>query len=300
VETAGIIRVPSIRVGDLTLRGVLAITLDLTPIAKRIDHEMPMILGVGLFKNAVVEVDYPRSRIVLHRPAEFEYRGSGRTVELSGSGLRAVRCQIEDLPPAWFQLDTGSGKTLSVFEEYAAKNRLPDMAAPSSTRLGGGVGGFALESVASLESFLFAGFALRNVPASFPTPKTGSFTGKTFAGNLGGGILSRFRLWIDFGRQLMHVEPGPDLEMPFRRDRLGLVTEIRGRDLVVLHVATRSPAALAGLVKGTKITTVEGRLGSANRLRRRLFFASRRAAGTTVRLRDGKGRDYRATLATHY
>jgi membrane-associated protease RseP (regulator of RpoE activity) len=301
-ESGRYVRVRSIRVGDLILRNVLAIAINLSPIARRIDHDIPVILGKGFFDNAVVEVDYPRSRFVCHRRAGFHYDGPGRTVRLqtARSGLKNVRCQIESLAPAWFQLDTGSGKSISVFEKYTTRNALLEGRKPRSTRVGGGVGGFATESVASLRSFTFAGYPLQDVPANFPTPSGGAFVNKRHAGNLGGGILRRFHLWIDFKANEMHVEPGPLIESPFDRDRLGLVTLVRGSALVVTHISPGSPAQKSGIKKGAKLVRIENQQAPPNRLRQLLRDAARGPDGATVRLRDGDGNDYRITLATHY
>jgi predicted aspartyl protease len=300
--TGSYVRVPSIRVGDLILRNVLAIAINLSPIARIVEHDIPVILGKEFFKSAVVEIDYPRSLLVCHRREGFRYKGDGRTVPLrsSSSGLKKVRCQIEDLPSAWFQLDTGSGRSVSVFQEYAARHGILEGRTPRSTRIGGGVGGFATESVASMRKFTFAGFDLHEVPANFPTPDTGAFVNKPYAGNLGGGILRRFHLWIDFDRNRMHVEAGPKIHVPFDRDRLGLVTLVRGRALVVLHASPGSPAEKAGIRRGAKLVRVDDHPGSPDQLRKLLRDASRRPDGATVRIRDAEGKDHRITLATHY
>ena len=303
IARAGIVGGITISLGGLELHGIVALIIDLSEIEARLGHAIPVIVGRGLFDNAIVEIDYPRQRMVCHQPKEFHYDGPGETIELRrvSSGLRAAHCRVEGLPPAWFQIDTGSGSTVDVFEFYTKKHKLLENRSPTSMRLDGGVGGFNVEPIATLRTFRFAGHELREVPVSFPHPTTGSFATKQFAGNIGGAILSRFRIFLDFGGNRMYVEPGPGVDRPFERCRVGLSTRTKDGRVEVVFVSPGSPAEKAGIRKGMVLAQVgRSRTTHPRRLRARLRRASRRAAGRSIELHDGDGRVYRVELADYY
>ena len=289
--------------GGMKLRGVVALVLDLRAIERRLGRKIPVIVGRGLFENAVVEIDYDSETLTCHPPDTFRYTGEGHAARLRthGQGLKLVECQVEDLPPAWFQLDTGSGNTLDIFAAYTEKHDLLSKRTPQSKRLDGGVGGFAAAPVASLRTFRFADYPLGNMPTSFPNPKSGTFATRRFAGNLGAGVLSRFHVWIDFGRDQIHVEPGANIDAEFSRDRLGMHTTADGEELEVVYLSPGSPAEAAGLEKGTRLVGInEHRPKSAKALRDLLRSLARLPAGTELTLIDAAGEEHRVVLADYY
>lgn len=303
IARAGLADDITISLGGLELHGILALIIDLSDIEARLGHAIPVIVGRGLFDSAIVEIDYPRRRLTCHRPKDFHYDGLGESIPLRrvSSGLRAAHCQVEGLPAAWFQIDTGSGSTLDVFEFYTKRHKLLENRFPKSMRLDGGVGGFNIEPIATLRTFRFAGHELHEVPVSFPHPSSGSFATRQFAGNLGGAILRRFHIWFDFGGDRMYVEPGPTVDQPFQRSRIGLSTWTKNGRVEVVFVSPGSPAEKAGIRKGMVLSQVDGsRTTNPQRLRARLRRASRRPVGHSIELRDGDDKVYRVKLADYY
>jgi len=79
------------------------------------------------------------------------------------------------------------------------------------------------------------------------------------AGNLGAGILTRFRVIFDYAHDCLWLEPRPGTDiLPFERNRSGLLTDRREGALEVLFVAPGSPAEAAGWKTGERITAVDG------------------------------------------
>ena len=140
------------------------------------------------------------------------------------------------------------------------------------------------------------------MPAGFAPPGEGGIRhGGDIAGNLGAGILTRFRLIFDFTRNRLHVEPGPDWDtQPFKRNRLGVATDYVEGQVRVMHVAQGSPAEEAGIKAGDAIATVNGEpLTEATRTIT-IREVSRAPAGTMVTLELTDGRELRIELAEYY
>lgn len=295
-------------VGGLTLRGagvevgpISAAVIDLSDVGRRLGRPLPVILGKELFHALVVDLDYPRSRLRLHDAASFRYEGPGRKVDLlpAEDGHKSLRISIEGGEPIVVGLDTGQGGALSVFRHYADARRLLE-GRPVSESRGGGVGGATISKLATLRSVSIAGYELRSVPATFQTTDVGgAFDTKRQEGNLGAGILARFRVLFDYSRSALWLEPGPLLAAPFPKDKTGLDLDWVDGALVVEHVAPGSPAAAAGWKTGERVTALDGEPASPDSWRTELRWAEAEA-GAKVRLTLEDGTERTLVLAEYY
>jgi S1-C subfamily serine protease len=93
----------------------------------------------------------------------------------------------------------------------------------------------------------------------FSEDTAGAFADKSLAGNIGAQILTRFRLFFDYGRRRIILEPSSKLAEPFDRGFSGLSLRAHGADyrtFRVHDVLEGSPAAEAGLAEGDVITAI--------------------------------------------
>ncbi len=293
----------NITVGELELTNLTVAIIDLSDLLKRFGRSMPVILGKELFNSTVVDIDYPQRRIRLHDAATFAYEETGHSLEMhpTHDGMRLVELSVEGRPPALFQVDTGSGACVDIFDAYTREQGLLSGRSRVSTAYGGGVGGLVESKLVALDSLDFAGYSIKGVPARFAPPGDGGFGTAEYAGNLGAGVFTRFRVIFDFTRNRLHVEPGPDWDSaPFSKNRLGLATHYEDGKLTILHVAKFSPAERAGVKAGDVIDAVNGESPSEETWSPDMKKTGRAAAGTPVRLRMADGRELRVVLADYY
>jgi hypothetical protein len=292
-----------IELGRHVLEPATVLGTDLSAVGARLGRAIPVILGRGLFRAFVVDLDYPCSRLALHDAATYSYAGPGRTIELlpGEGGRRLMPVRVEDLAPAWFAFDTGSGNAIDLFDGYWRDQRLL-AGRRTSTQHGGGVGGTIVARLATLRSVKLAGYELRDVPASFiEGGGGGSFDTDAIDGNVGADVLSRFRVIVDYGRDRAHVEPGPDWQSrPFRKDRVGLGGSFDEDGVLVTVVAPGSPADKAGWKAGQRITSIDGRPITAGSWREAVFAWRKMPAGTAIRLTDGEGRVHELAASDYY
>ena len=290
-------------VGAVTLAIPQPVKIDLSGVETMLGRAMPVILGKDVFDGYVVDIDYPRSRVAFRSKEDFAYDGPGQTVPFVpwSQGKLVIEAGVEDLPPAHFAVDTGSGQAVDLFADFTAEHELLDERSPQSARLAGGVGASFVSKVATLRSFTLAGHRLHAVPAGFADVEEGAFGDDGLAGNLGAGLFSRFRLIFDCSRSRLHVEPGPEWETrPFRKDRLGLSAKFRDGAIEIMFVAPGSPAEKAGWEPGQRISALNGERVSADSWRAALARCANVAAGTEVRLTDGAGRERKLVAAEYY
>lgn len=260
VSEAGLLDGVTIELGGLALGPMAAAVLDLSEIERKSGRAMPVILGKELFHAVTVDVDYPGRRIRFHDSTRFRYEGSGRSTELlpGEDGHKSLRLAMEGGEPVVVGLDTGQGGALTVFGHYAGERGFLT-GRPLSEVKSGGVGGFRIAKSATLASVALAGYEIADVPVVIHTEDVGgAFDTQRQAGNLGTGILNRFRVVFDYAYDRLWLEPGAGFAEPLPRDRAGLQFERDGAELVVDFVAPGSPAQAAGWVEGERVRALDG------------------------------------------
>lgn len=298
---AGLVSGVTVALAGMEIGPLSAAVLDLSDVGRRLGRPLPLILGKELFHAVVVDLDYPASRIRFLDGGTFRYAGPGRKLELipAEDGHKSVTVSIEGAEGVVVGLDTGQGGALSVFRHYAEARGFLAGRPVSETR-SGGVGGATTMKVATLRSVTIAGYDLRNVPAAFQsTDVRGAFDTKRQEGNLGAGILSRFRVLFDYARGALWLEPGPAIDAPFPKDKSGLAFQREGGALAVAFVAPGSPAAAAGWKAGEKVLSLDGEKAGDGYWRTVARWAEAKP-GTVVRLGLEDGTERTLVLAEYY
>lgn len=298
--TASLARQVQIRIGQLELTDMTAAVIDLSGVTARLGRQIPCILGKELFHALVVDVDYPGQRLRFVQSDGYAYDGPGHRLPVypTQDGHKEVDVRVEDLPPARVALDTGSGAALDLYKFYAEENRILEGRPRLSEALAGGVGGMSVQTLTSLDSLEIAGFVLRDVPIGVPQTEVGAFHTKRAAGNLGAGVLKRFRVVFDYARECLWLEPGP-AGSSFDRNRSGLQLQRKDDTLEVVFVAPGSPARDAGWQTGDRIVAVDG-VTVGTTYTDAIDRFGNRPEGSVVRLTLADGTERSLTLSRYY
>jgi hypothetical protein len=264
------------------------------------------ILGHDFIEQAVLQIDYHGRRLVLHDPETFRYAGPGARVPLrlvGNSPHVSAELVLADggRVAADFVLDLGSSLAVVLTKPLVDAHGLRRRVGPTITRPAGrGAGGSASAEIGRLAGLEIGTAQLRAPLAYLYGDSAGVFSVAThFEGNIGGEVLRRFTVYLDYAHQELILEANADRAEPFETDMSGavLVADSAGAGMRVAVVTPGTPAAEAGLAPDDLIVTVDGRpasdvgLGPLRMLLRR--------AGTIVALtvrRDGRDRVVRLTL----
>lgn len=231
-------------------------------------REIAGILGYDFIKQFVVEVDYAKNRLYLFDPKSYVYKGKERplsmplhekwpvieaTVAQEGKGSLTGKLVI----------DTGSLMALSLVSD-----KLAGKCVASS---GVGISGMSSGQQGRVSSLALGKFKLGKPIAGFPPPggeeldPLSAAIAEAGMGLVGGEVLHRFKLIIDYSRQTLVLESNKYLKDPFEMDMSGLMLFAMGEkydQYVVFNVAEGSPAAGAGLQAQDVITAEAGRPAS--------------------------------------
>lgn len=289
-----------IEIGNLTLRDTTAALVDFAPLAKRMGHPLPFLLGDDAFNELAVDIDFAHHRIAFRDPAsQTKLAGAVELPLIPVEDVRLVPVSIEGAAPAQFELGLGNSGELLVYQSYYEPHKLMD-GRPLSKRFAAGTGGFIPETVATLRRAEFAGVPLADMPAALIPSSVAGVKSDAIAGDLGLPVLTRFRLILDYSHERLYAAPYADASRaPFAKDRLGLFLLKEDDGFAVQFVAPNSPAEAAGFRVGDQIAAIDGK--PAGDWRGNSFGELRYgASGTSLGFTLPGGKIRRVTLADYF
>lgn len=246
----------------------VAFALPFDEVPSALGHEVDGIIGGQFIKQFVLELDYQARTITLHNADTFTYTGSGDVLplEFSNNTHPVVTAVVTTLDGRSFErkfvVDLGSGGALLLHVPFVAEQHLLD-SQPSTIRAIGaaGAGGKTVGRIGRVASLRLGRFTLNNPITMFSQDTGGAFTNAALAGNIGAQLAMRFRLFLDYGRRRLILEPAAGFDAPFDRASSGVALRAQGRDfstIRVFEVLENSPATDAGLQVDDVIETIDG------------------------------------------
>jgi hypothetical protein len=241
--------------------------IDFSMLTPRTGRRVEGVLGFDFIRRYVVEIDYVGRELRLHPRDGFTYRGRGTAVPVTFVGNHphadgAIRLADGTLLPARFVIDVGSSLALAMAQPFVDANRLRSRAGPvQRRRAGGGVGGATYADVGRVDALSIGGVEVRAPIVHLFGEGAGVFSGNPrWDGNIGGDILRRFTVWLDYDRSRLILEPHAGTTEPFETDMSGatFVGSADGLRLVVEEVVPGSPAAESGLAVDDVVLSIDG------------------------------------------
>lgn len=223
------------------------------------------ILGADFFHRYVVEIDYRKEVIKLHKPGLFELPDEG----FQKANLEIHRNKPYIFGPLTFRqdttisgkylLDTGAGLPLLLYTETHPFLHVPPNVILSN--IGMGLGGYLQGYLGRIDALEINRFRFTGIITSFqellPDVDSSYLNGRN--GLIGNELLKRFHLIIDYPREVVYFKPEKNFDKAFRYDRSGMVITASGPQLntyLVNYVLPGSPADEAGVQVGDEILRI--------------------------------------------
>jgi len=264
---------------------------DLSSFLPLIGRQWDGDLGYDVISRLIVRVDYERRELTLSDPTTFVPSDRAVDVPVTFLGnLPLVRAAIV-LPgqapiEADFVIDSGASGSLHLASPFASRHHVVDALRHTTTATTRGVGGETTEVAGRIARLQLGPFALAAPVVSFSTSlEEGLLANPAIGGIIGGEILERFTVTLDYPHRRILLEPNRRLHDPFRKNASGLSILARGaafRRFEVDHVDSGSPASAAGIHLGDMLTSLDGHPASDLTLDR--IEAVLRQDGRTVRM----------------
>jgi predicted aspartyl protease len=290
--------------GGLTLPGRTTLLIPLGAISLGAGKPMQGVLGYEVFKEHVVEIDYVDGSVSFHEtrafrrpagaariPIAFRHRVPQVEVRLTLADGRTI--------PARLFVDTGAEPGIVLTRAFTDKHDI-EVEGGVETSAGLGVGGATRERVGRIARLELGPFAIERPIVNLSLNTDGVLGDSRVDGLLGGEILKRFTLIVDYDRKQLLMKRNRHFGTAMEIDMSGLTMASRDAAfdaIVVKDVRPSSPAADAGIRAGDELRAIDGQRvlpASLDAIRTMFKEAGRRLEVTIIR--DGEERTVSVVL----
>ena len=225
-------------------------------------RKMAGLIGYDVLGRFAVEIDYDRQVVTFHEPRTFTYRGAGTPLDMKlMAGIPIVRAVFDGGCGGDFLVDVGNSFGAIVHGSLSRRCRVfARVADRKQVKIyGGGVGDGFQSWLCRLDTLQIGPYTICQPILALSLATNGLVGSDDIAGNLGNGVLERFKVTIDFLRRKLYLEPGERFTERDRYSRIGAYL-LRSQDRVVAQgVVHGSPADAAGLKDKDEVLEIDGR-----------------------------------------
>jgi hypothetical protein len=294
-------KVSSLQLGDATVKDQIFAVLPLNTMANIDGVPMPGMVGFETFRRFVTRIDYGADRITLIRPDAFDPKDAGVAIPISFDGNTIEAHATYDGVSGNFTIDTGARSALMLTTPFvAAHGQFAKYSNAPEAVTGWGIGGPSKSHVIRGNALVLGDQTIAGPVVLLSTDTKGGNSSGAISGNIGGGVLKRFIVTLDYEHNTMYLKPVTatvgDLDS---FDRSGLWINNSDGGYTVVDVTKGGPSDTAGLKVGDRIISVDGQPASSiplYEMRNRLRNEAPGTAVTFAVVRGGVKQDVKVTL----
>ena len=203
------------------------------------------IIGYKFFKNNIVEINYQKKRIFVYQNNEIVKSNLNKkfkilpiSIERSKPYVMAAALVNDENIPAKLLVDIGNSDSFWVFEND--KIKLPKKNFPDF--LGKGFSGDIEGHRAKVSKFSLADFEFKNPIVAFPDSTSVKNVKMVInrIGSVGGEVLKRFTIVMDYADKKMYLKKNNKFNEPFSYNKSGISVQHNGLQWVqeTVHLET--------------------------------------------------------------
>ncbi len=259
-EDVALTHVQELALGNVVLRDQPFAVFPLTGLAAAEGMAVDGLVGYEVLQRFIARIDYAGGKITFFLPAAFQPPAGATAVPFTFDGeTPQVEGEIDGIPGK-LAIDTGSRTSLTLTRPFVEEHGLAaKYGAKLEAMTGWGVGGGVRSGLGRAGILKLGNVEVPGPVLDLAQSQKGSFNNRYLAGNVGGGVLRRFTVTFDYGKQRMYLEPNGSFARRDNYDRSGMWLNRTGEAFEVMDVIAGGPAAAAGLAAGDTILAVDGR-----------------------------------------
>jgi len=199
------------------------------------------IIGYNLLKNFTVKINYSAEEITFYNPENFRLKKCKKCEVLPLQFHRKkpfvnVQVQLDTVHNTFTNvkmlLDSGGSDALWLFENSKKEIKTPKKF--FNDILGEGLSGIIYGNRSRIPRLKLGGFEIKNPTVSFldtlSTKLARRFQQRN--GSLGGGVLKRFTVWLDYPNKQIMFKKNKFFKAPFNYNMSGLDIVYNGKQLI--------------------------------------------------------------------
>lgn len=234
------------------------------------------VIGDDLLTRLVAELDYARLSIELYDAGSYGHPTHMEKLSIHWTRqLPTIRAKLRlggRTVEGNFALNTGGNSAIVVFRSFLSAQRVLPLQGKSIQAEVIDASGAGTAKLMRGEWVEFGSFYVREptvavtqrTDPSSPAADAGR-SGNRVAGWIGGAILRKFRVVLDFPKDRIYLAPNREFVFPIGADASGATITAAGPHLdqfEVQNVRAGSPAARAGISPGDRIVLIDGEKAS--------------------------------------
>lgn len=197
----------------VTIREQNVAVIPIDNLAAGLNHPVDGLLGASFFRRFVVEIDYAAHTMSLSVPRSYRYRGRGERIAIRQEDEQIfVRARVKPISLApvngWFLIDTGGGHALILNSSFVKTHNLLTPEQQAHPAHAESIGGAARVVPGTVESLQIGRSNITRPQTLFSLAAQGTTATAGIAGNIGGGVLSHFKVIFDYSRGQMILVSG--------------------------------------------------------------------------------------------
>lgn len=298
-QTVSFCEVPSLKLKGVEFLDQTIAVISLSRLYATLGRQIDGILGYDFLSRFVSRIGYGDRSLSLYDPESYDYPKWMRLIDMEVTqNLPTIEAVLDGEYEVKFLLDTGNSGGLVLHSSFIQHFQILEKVKKKVEKSFRGVGGWGEGFMAKMKSLTIGDFTIREPIALLVTSGRGIFGSKDLAGNIGGEILKKFDLTLDYSRGKLGLEPNHSFSSPPAYNRSGIGIIIKGGKLVVREVLEGSAAQVSGVKVDDQIVAVNGLKAVPDSLQR-ISEIFQGPAGTKVDLelvRDGKPIKIKLTL----
>lgn len=199
------------------------------------------IIGYRLFKNVIVNINYNSKKIHFYNPKLFNKKKCRKCETFPLHFYRNkpyinVSAQLDSIgnkkTPLKMLIDSGGSDAMWLFED--TKDEIKTPIKHFNDVLGEGLSGTIYGNRSKIPQLQIGGFKIENPTVSF-LDSVSTFNARKFKernGSIGGNILKRFNVWIDYPNKEITLKKCASLKDGFYYNMSGLSVVFNGKKLI--------------------------------------------------------------------
>jgi len=199
------------------------------------------IIGHRLLKNAIVNINYATRRIKFYNPTYFKYPNCRKCEDFTLEFFRNkpyinTKVQLDTigntLTDVTLLIDTGGSEAIWLFEN--SKKEIKTPINYFKDILGEGLSGTIYGNKSRIKRIILGKYEIKNPTVSF-LDSTSTLFARRFKkrnGSVGGNILKRFKVWIDYPNKKITLKKNGSFRGGFEYNMSGIDVVYNGKVLV--------------------------------------------------------------------
>jgi hypothetical protein len=236
---------------------VLDLNSELEPVMWR---KVAGLIGHDFISRFVTEIDYDSLRLTLREPAGFTYTGRGTAFAMGLAGnCPTIHLELDDGCDGEFLVDVGNSFNLNVHGSMVRRCHLFQPERKEVEVWGGGFGGTFAATVCRLQRIRLGPYDWEDPIVALSLGTHGMVGSNDYSGNIGNGILERFKCTFDYAHHTLYLEPGRRYGEREHFSRSGTMFVRNGDHIITVGVTPHSGAEEAGLHPADEVVAIDGR-----------------------------------------